>query len=447
MRNHPILDNPFAKVPPFIPLLNARACRSHSFCKKAAWEGRSLMGTSNFRHLLLIFFLALVAFRGRAHVDDKVTAKLYGFVKFDAAYDTAQVSPGDYYRIAVSDAQNVAGSNQFNATANQTRIGIDLGGPDTIGAKLSGKVEIDFYDDNNYLSSTTSPTNAWDNKPLPQLRLAYASLHWEASDFEISAGQNWDVISPLLTTTLNYYAGWNAGDLGYRRPQLRFTKGIRLQHDRKIITQLAFGKTVGSDGVSPASANLNNGNDMNYPQVQSRIAIQSKLWQDAPAIVGIYGHYGMEKYYLSGNLSDTARVPTWSAGTDITLPILDNLVLTGEFVRGADLRMFAGGISNGAAVINGHAIGVHATDFWTQLAYKPNPRLQLTAGGGQSRCDAADLSTATAPRRNSFVFGNAVYAFTKPLTAGIEVTQLNTDYIAQPGGRATRLQTSIQYTF
>jgi hypothetical protein len=405
------------------------------------------MRTPPFPRLLLILFLILATDGNRAQAEDKVTAKLYGFVKFDASYDTAQTSPGDYYRIAVSNAQNVAGSNQFNATANQTRIGIDLGGPDAIGAKLSGKVEIDFYDDNNYLSSTSSPTNAWDNKPLPQLRLAYASLHWEASDFEISAGQNWDVISPLLTTTLNYYAGWNAGDLGYRRPQLRFSKGIRLEHDQKITAQLAFAKTVGSDGVSPAGANLNNGNDMNYPQVQSRVGFQSKLWQDAPAIVGIYGHYGMEKYYLSTNLSDSARVPTWSAGTDITLPILSNLTFTGEFTRGSDLRMFAGGISNGAAIVNGHVVGVHTTDFWAQFAYKPHTRLQLTAGGGQSRCDTADLSAPTAPRRNSFVFGNAVYAFTKPLTAGIEVTQLNTDYIGQPGGRATRFQTSVQYTF
>lgn len=395
----------------------------------------------------LTLFSALAALGTTAHADDKVTAKLYGFVKFDASYDTAQVSPGDYYRIAVPNAQNVAGSNQFNATANQTRIGLDLGGPDTLGAKLTGKVEIDFYDDNNYISTPTSPTNAWDNKPLPQLRLAYASIYWEPSDFEISAGQNWDVISPLLTTTLNYYAGWNAGDLGYRRPQLRFSKGIRLEKDQRIITQLAFAKSVGSDGISPFGANINNGNDMSYPQVQARVAFQSKLWEAAPAILGIYGHYGMENYYRSVSLTDVARVPTWSGGLDLTLPILDNLILTGEFLRGSNLRMFAGGISNGAAIVNGNVVGVHATDFWAQFAYKPHVRLQLTAGGGQSKCDEADLSAPTAARRNSFVFGNAIYSLSKPLTAGIEVTQLNTDFIGLPGGRATRFQTSVQYTF
>lgn len=385
----------------------------------------------------------------QAKADDTVSAKLYGYVKFDAAYDTAQTSPGDYYRIVVSNSQNVAGSNQFNATANQTRFGIDLGGPDTLGARLTGKIEADFYNDNNYISSPQAGTtsSAWDNKPIPQLRLAYASLRWDQSDFEVSAGQNWDVISPLLTTTLNYFAGWNAGDLGYRRPQIRVSKGIHLHENRKIITQLAIAKTVGSDGIQNASSNLNNGNDANYPQVQTRVAFQSKLWTSLDTIIGIYGHYGMEKYYYTSNLSNSTRVPTWSVGTDFTIPVVDNLVLSGEFIRGSDLRMFAGGIGNGAAVVNGTAVGVHATDFWAQFAYRPNWRLQLTLGGGQSRCDSADLSLATAPTRNSFVFGNAIYSLSKPLTVGLEVTQLGTDYLGQTDGRATRFQTSMQYTF
>ena len=46
------------------------------------------------------------------------------------------------------------------------------------------------------------------------------------STFTILGGQTWDVISPLNPRSLNYSVYWWAGNIGYRRPQVRLTKGM-----------------------------------------------------------------------------------------------------------------------------------------------------------------------------------------------------------------------------
>ncbi|MBC7692388.1 MAG: hypothetical protein H7222_11550 [Methylotenera sp.] len=379
-------------------------------------------------------------------VADKVSAELYGYLKFDASYDSSQAAIGDYFRSVVSNSQNLRGSNQFNATANQSRVGINIKGPETSGAKLTGKLEFDFYNDNA----------GADNKPVPMMRHAYIEMNWPEEDFSILAGQTWDVINPLFPTTLNYFAGWFAGNDGYRRPQLRLTKGFRMAGDSKITSQLAAGKTVGADTVRPFGATINNdGNDAQYPNVQARVAAQGSLLGAQPSVLGISGHYGREKYYTGGTTvngvttgaTTFTRVPTWSAGGDLFVPLLDNLTLSGEFLRGQNLASFVGGIGVPVAVTAGVPHGIHATDFWAQLGYKLRSNWQFNVGGGQSKNDSSDLVAATDAKRNSFVFGNTIYNLSKPLSLGFEFTQIATDYLGVPGGRDMRYQTSLQLAF
>ena len=99
-----------------------------------------------------------------------LTAQLYGYIRLDAAYDTARIFPGNYALWVKSAYLNRSDDAQLDLTANQTRLGLNLTGPEVAGAKSSGKLEFDFYG------------GGVENKSNPMMRHAYMELNWAASD-------------------------------------------------------------------------------------------------------------------------------------------------------------------------------------------------------------------------------------------------------------------------
>lgn len=118
--------------------------------------------------------------------------QFYGYVKADISYDDSRTNPGNFVVWVNSEATN-NNDDEFNLTANQTRMGFNISGPASETMKTSGKIEWDFYG-----------SNASENKPKLQVRHAYMTLDWPEDNFSILAGQTSDVISPLVPTTLNY---------------------------------------------------------------------------------------------------------------------------------------------------------------------------------------------------------------------------------------------------
>jgi hypothetical protein len=93
-----------------------------------------------------------------------------------------------------------------------TRFGVDYSGPKVPGlgdADLSGKLELDFENGGS------------ESRQIIRIRHAYLQL--AKNDVSILAGQSWDVFSPLFPTVDNDTLLWNAGNLGDRRPQFRFS--------------------------------------------------------------------------------------------------------------------------------------------------------------------------------------------------------------------------------
>ena len=109
--------------------------------------------------------------------------QLYGYIKLDAAWDSARTDAGNFARWVESEGGRER-DGQFNMTARQTRLGMNIRGPDVGGAKTSGRVEIDFYGDGA------------ENKPEPFMRHAYLQIEWPQQRFTLLAGQTSDVISP-----------------------------------------------------------------------------------------------------------------------------------------------------------------------------------------------------------------------------------------------------------
>ncbi|MHC4751100.1 MAG: DcaP family trimeric outer membrane transporter, partial [Planctomycetota bacterium] len=129
--------------------------------------------------------------------------QLYGYLKLDAAYDTSRTDNGNYAKW-VEPENNNKNDDQFNMTANQSRFGMKITGPENDLMSTSGRVEADFYGGGE------------ENKPKLMLRHAYMKLDWPVDRFNIIAGQTSDVISPLFPSTVNYSVGWWTGNIGYR---------------------------------------------------------------------------------------------------------------------------------------------------------------------------------------------------------------------------------------
>ena len=96
-------------------------------------------------------------------------------------------------------------------------------------------VEIDFYG-----------SGGTENKAKLQLRHAYMKLDWPADDLSVIAGQTSDVFSPLNPSTLNYTVLWDAGNIGYRRPQIRLGD-VGGSGDTKVTFAAAATRPIGGE--------------------------------------------------------------------------------------------------------------------------------------------------------------------------------------------------------
>ena len=70
--------------------------------------------------------------------------QLYGYLKLDAAYDTSRTDDGNFAKWVERENAN-RDDDQFNMTANQSRFGLNITGPDNGVMRTSGRAEVDFY--------------------------------------------------------------------------------------------------------------------------------------------------------------------------------------------------------------------------------------------------------------------------------------------------------------
>ena len=350
--------------------------------------------------------------------------ELYGYIKADASYDTSRVWPGNF--VIYAD-RGKTGDSEFNLTAKQTRLGLRIGGPEDIDTKTSGLVEIDFYGG-----------NATENQAKIQMRHAYLKIDWPDKRFSILAGQTADVISPLYPDTLNYTVLWDAGNIGYRRPQLRFTKNYWLNADTDLQLDAAVARTIGDDDLNTSA-----GEDAGFPTFQSRAGVTFPWFGYKPTVVGISGHWGEEEY-------DSQDVESWSVNLDVTQPINEWLTIKAELFDGENLDTYFGGIGQGVNNNrNNRRIGSRGGWFAANLG--PWGKWSFNLGVGMDDVDASDTDglpeDETGRIFNRSVFGNMIYSVNKNTQIGLEVSHWRTEYNGSGDADDLRAQTSFIYKF
>lgn len=362
------------------------------------------------------------------------TFKPYGYVKLDAAYDDSRTNYGDFILYALSEGTR-KNDNEFNMTARQTRIGVDIMAPTIDNWTAKGRVEFDFYGDGSARH---------ENKPEVMLRHAFVDL--VNGNFGLLAGQTSDLFSPLAPSTLNYTVGWAAGNIGYRRPQLRLTYGIPVNDKNKVTTALAFARTTGTANEDLDLDLENDGEDSGFPSFQGRVAWATKLFTATDSVFGVSGHFGKEEIdwgvLTPGGHQD--RMKTWSVNGDITIPLSPCLTFMGEAFVGENLDDFFGGVLQG--VNSTLQEEIKSVGGWAQLNYKYDTKWQTNLGFGIDDPDNDDLNAGNRSR-NAFYFANVLYNLIAPVNLGLEYSYWDTDYKNRRGGVNNRIQTSVIYSW
>ena len=369
-----------------------------------------------------------------------VDVQFYGYIKADAAYDDSRMTTGNYAVWADRESTRVD-DDEFNLTANETRLGLAITGPKTSTMETTGKVEFDFF--GNY---------AAENKAKIQMRHAFLKVYWPNSRFSVLAGQTWDVISPLNPSTLNYTVLWDVGNIGYRRPQMPVTKELTvepLQGTLKL--EGAIARTLGRD-VLGAGATSESGEDAGFPTLQARVGLTFPWLEAGATTVGISGHWGQEEYDTSATGAST-DFDTWSINFDVLQPICPKMTIKAEFFAGENLGAYFGGIGQTVravkdvnGVTTGYANEITTRGGWCAATLGPWDNLTFNTGVGLEDVDSGDVNSGDRIF-NRCIFANAIYALNKQTDVGVEVSHWRTDYKGGGDADDVRLQASFKYKF
>lgn len=153
--------------------------------------------------------------------DAAVKVEMYGFLRSDIFYDTRQnIGAGEnlvelYPRDRVLDVngKDINDATKFHMLSIVSRVGLNLKGPDALGAKTSGLLEGEFF------GATEGGINEF------RLRHAYLMLDWKNT--QLGVGQFWHpmVILDCLPNVVNYSTGSPIFALN-RNPQIRLTQKL-----------------------------------------------------------------------------------------------------------------------------------------------------------------------------------------------------------------------------
>ncbi len=356
----------------------------------------------------------------------------YGRVWASLIGATSQHAPED--TVMWIQPEDTHGQDTCILTARRSRVGLWMDGPDLcfwgMPVHTGGKVEIDFMGGIN-------PTH---NKPGILLREVYWKM--ENDDFKFLVGQTEDVISPLVPHALNYSLQWNAGNIGYRHPQVRLERYHYLSRNMKMEVQMSISQFSGSDFPNIDYV-------ASFPTVQARVGWEiQRCWNPLPVRFGISGHYGQQGY---ATIIGDREIDSWSVNVDLSLPITERVGIQGEFFHGQGLASVAGGIEQSldyraVAASMGTLKSIHSTGGWGEIWWDITDCLHSAVGYGID--DPLD-SDMTVSRRlsNSVLYVNLVYDLTKYLRTGIEYSYWTTKYRDNGTATASVIEWTWQFNF
>jgi hypothetical protein len=377
----------------------------------------------------------------------KVPVTLYGTILLNAFFDTSLNNIEDVPLFASKKGSDpFPDDKSFAMTARQSRLGLRFQGPDVLGAKVSGQVEVDFFGGKAALGNGI-------NMDLPRLRLAVGRLDW--TNFSLVAGQDWSVFAPLNPTSLASYAipAMSAsGNPWIRSPQIRGEMRHGLSDTAKFQWQIAatdpdVGDYQTAQFLTTRSPGI--GERGRMPALDSRLGFTDTV-NDHNFDVGVSAHYGRGKAVGTiGSLNVVQPVDSWGVALDWSLPFSKYFALTGEAYEGRALGIFsvASGESVGAVGASG-AHGVLSRGGWAQVQFNFNPKWQLNLAYGIDQPKASELPVGSRDRNQTYM-ANLMYKLNSSVTFAWEYRRFLTDFRNQlaANNRGDQANLAVAYGF
>ena len=360
-------------------------------------------------------------YQTKVETASKYRARLHGIVLMNAFRNVGGSNSLDFpiYAVPVPDFAPTA---KFGATLRQSEIGLEIFGPNLIGAKTSADVQFDFA---GGFPATANGVNFG----IGRLQTASLRLDWDHTS--VVAGQDSLFISPLSPTSfasLATPAFALAGNLWGWTPQIRVEHRFSLSDQQTITLQAGILDNLDWEfNYSSFNRTPQAGEMSGQPAYALRTAWSRPVKQH-PVSFGVAGYYGRQDWAW-GRYTDA-----WAGMADWQIPILSRLQLSGEFYRGRGIGGLGAGI--GTSVVFSDSTpyaplrGVDSAGGWTQVKLQLTPKMELNGVVAEDDAFASDIrGFATANSilgRNRGAFGNFVFRPRSDLVFSAELRRLRT---------------------
>jgi len=287
---------------------------------------------------------------------------------------------------------NLYGTSQaFGATLRQSEFGLEVFGPELLGAKSSGEVQLDF--------GGGFPAGALDGVNSGLVRLRTASMRLDWAHTSLVAGQDSLFISPQSPTS---FASLVVPSLGYSgnlwawTPQLRVEHKFDLSDDQSFLVQGGILDNLTGEPSYSNHRQLQAGESSGLPAYAVRAAWNKNL-NGRQFTLGASGYYSRQNWGFDWN------VDGWAAAADWRIPIASRLELSGEFYRGRAVGGLAGGIGQ-SILFSGNPLdpttdfrAVNSAGGWSQLKVLASPKLEFNGALGIDSPFSADIHAFVSP--------------------------------------------------
>jgi hypothetical protein len=159
--------------------------------------------------------LALLAVPVSAMAVKAADWELVGYTKLETFWDSVAVNKNLSGPIARSNALQPQNMGRVRFTAQSSRFGLKVNGPEVLGAKTQGYIEIDFDSAQETLQSAS-------NSYIPRMRHAWFRMDWPGG-WQLLMGQYWGMFCDFYPETVNDGPYQNHGQSTQRIPQARLT--------------------------------------------------------------------------------------------------------------------------------------------------------------------------------------------------------------------------------
>jgi len=210
---------------------------------------------------------------------------LGGYIKLDSYWDSTQQSKNINGAVARdNDPSYHHGNVRF--TAQGSRFNFTIKGPDVLGAKLTGFIEMDFDSCTDVGSiasgSATAPVGSQSasNSYIPRLRHAMFRMNWPG-ETELIFGQYWSMFCDWFPEVAEDGPFQVTGIPTARLPQIRFTQGFAC--DWKVAALIGQANSYSATSIpnNPYSVSTTSGGDAETPQVQGQLKYSHDWWGKA----------------------------------------------------------------------------------------------------------------------------------------------------------------------